>query len=791
MDLNNLLKQFRFYFDIRGIETDELPNAPTGWRQMLVEYSRSKIYGGLLRNITGQLDFAGQAAYWLRREYAKYFLLARINFRIDEDTRQPYNTYSNIYTGRLDFSKKTDGQNTFTVGAKSLDFSSQVDAYDSTPYAISLSDGINLELPGIELAENPQLIFSTSPDFRSNAFFEMEIASYNQMSVAPSVFPQGFLQSDAPVFDPAVSPHFFTAQVDGKVQLQGNINSSVNSGRFEFNIYKTGGTLVKTLQDTGPLSITVEVSFSWNFSIDILKGESLFFYIKRTAGGGGSFQGVNMQNGALMLYYNTITSPTMCQALRGTQLFAKLLQAMNVNQDAGPNLPVDYRSFLLNSALYPLVFTSSDSIRAAQGSIFNVGDTIGPGIYKVLTGDVIYAGVTYHTGNTFPFIPTSTMFTGTGAIQKIQSILVGNVYNIGDSLQAGGTYLVEGNNGGTVTYNSATYNIGYFFKYVLGKETFAGSDDSMFVKQIAIDPQIIISFQDFFQSVKSAQGGDCAFGATPKPFIETLASVYKSGIGTVDLGNVPKDWQSDCAADIMYNTIKTGQTDRQYDAVNGRQEVCSEQYWTSALLEPVAELDLFSKVRFDPFGIETVRITQNDTAASRSDNDTFGIWIGSAPVSETPFEYWHPLGSEGLLQPITGVPNGYYNYKLSPKSCLLRGSRYLASIFPAMTGYQLRLTGYKKNIGMTYVGLDGVKVVEADPIEIAGLGKPYFIPEYYSFTASAVLLDSNMYADMAFTVNGNVLRGFAQDYKCNFAVNTPQPIKILLGPGNDLELSVR
>src|ERR1700676_31368 len=244
MDLNNLIKRFLFFFDIRGIETDELPNAPIGWREMLIEYSRSKTYSGLLRTITGQLEFTGKAAYLLRREYAKYRLLARINLRLQQDTRQPYNTYQNIYTGQLDFSKKQDKQGSFTVSAKTLDFSQNIDAYDSQPYAIPLTGGINLELPGIELTETPELIFNNTPDFRSNAFFQITIAQYSQLSVSPSVqIDSGFRQTDTPAFDKTNTNFFFIARVAGKIQLQGNIQSSVNSGTFQFNIYRSDGSL--------------------------------------------------------------------------------------------------------------------------------------------------------------------------------------------------------------------------------------------------------------------------------------------------------------------------------------------------------------------------------------------------------------------------------------------------------------------------------------------------------------------------------------------------------------------
>jgi hypothetical protein len=84
-----------------------------------------------------------------------------------------------------------------------------------------------------------------------------------------------------------------------------------------------------------------------------------------------------------------------------------------------------------------------------------------------------------------------------------------------------------------------------------------------------------------------------------------------------------------------------------------------------------------------------------------------------------------------------------------------------------------------------------VRIAEADPLYMANLGKPYFIPEYYLFTIPGGLVDANSYADMSFVVNGNTLRGFIADYKTNFATDVQQPIKLLLGPGNDLGLSVR
>lgn len=808
MNLVNLIKQFKFIFVTRGIETTELPQSPTGWRDMLIEYARSPKYMGVTRNVTGQLDFFGKAAYILRREYANYRMMANVNLYILEDTRQPMNTYENIYSGKIDFSKKVDKQSVFTVNAKSLDFSANIDAYDTQQYSIPLTDGINLQLPSLNLNEQADIIIQPNSDERSNAFFILSIADNQQNSIDPSIYTYGgqFAQVNAPNW--ATDGHFFyyartdTNVLFNNITIQGRVLPSSGTPVYKILLMKSDGSIVRTLYthsvDAPPNNFTVNATFT----VPMLKDERLFLYFSNSDG--DSNHGFRIDNGQMTLSYQTSSPPSMCQALTGSQLFGALLQAMNTNTDNAPNQPLYYQSFLLAQQLAPLVFTSSDSIRAAQGTIYVAGDTISEGRYKVISGSVTYDSLVYTTGMQFTFDPGATSFSGGGVVQKILSGFVGQVYNIGDSLQAGGTYEVGGLNDGFVTYSAVNYTINQTFKYVLGQDTFTGSDDTMFVKQIGIDPQIIISFSDFFQSVKSVQGGDCSFGvnrytalnSTPLeqakqlsgvPFIETLANVFKAGTGRINLGVLSKAWQSEAALDMMYNTISVGQKDQQYDAFNGQLEVSSTQYYSSSLLTPVQDLNLVSTVRFDPYGAESVRITQNDTAASRSDNDTWGFWINTTPVDAGGFVYVKPLGQEGLMvngvtgKPmISGVDPSYYNYKLSPKTNLHRGDRYLASIFFGMNGQQLRLSGYEKNVAMVYTGIDGVRIAESEAVDLGNLGAAYFQPEYFSDTLSCPDLGNNQYADVSFTVNGNVWRAFAISYKANPALGKPQAVKLLL-----------
>jgi hypothetical protein len=818
MDLQNLIKQFRWYFDIRGIETDELPNAPTGWRDMLIEFSKSSKYGGLFRQITGQLDFVGRAAYLLRREYAAYRLMAWVNLRINQDTRQPYNTYANIYTGKIDFSKKIDKQEAYTVNAKSLDFSQNIDAYDSTPYAIPLTGGINVEIPGLNLNETATLVPSGPPDGNVHAdyFIPLQLVNNTQNSIDQSSYDVQYAQIRDPDFATQQS-FFYECRLTGKLLLTGGITYRIDSNSDfptvqTLGIFNQSGTLVFSIF-TGEVTEGSNNAYTFNNAINVTKGDKLFLYTSINVE--ESDAGIHIATGQINLAYQTTTPPTMCQALTGSQLFAALLQAMNINTDNAPNAAVYCQSYLLANALAPLVFTCSDSIRAAQGSIYIAGNTLSPGVYKVIGGSVSYNETEYTLNQQFTFNPAETMFAGTGIVQKIQSIFVGSVYNPGDDLQAGGIYQVGGDNTGEIVYNTRTYVIGETFTYVLGQATFTASDDTMFVQQVGINPQIQISFSDFFQAVKATNSGDCAFGVnqytalnnTPSeqakqlagiPFIENMAAIYKTGAmptPKVNLGTLSKDWQSTTALDMMYNTISVGQKDQQYDTINGYQEVSSTQYYSSSLLTPVADLNLVSTVRYDPYGIEILRVSMNDTAASRSDNDTFGFWLNTAPITVgTPaYTYFKPLGSEGLSQPIVGVDPSYYNYKLSPKSNLLRSPGYLASIFYGMTGYSLTLTDAKKNTAMVYVGVDGVRIAEADPVEISDLGPAYFIPEYYTDTIECPDISANPYSDLLFNVNGNTYSAFPVTYKSNPAMSKPQEVKLLLSASviNNLSNTVR
>ncbi|MDB5288598.1 MAG: hypothetical protein JWR05_3547, partial [Mucilaginibacter sp.] len=596
------------------------------------------------------------------------------------------------------------------------------------------------------------------------------------------------------------------------VHLTGSISSSVSSGHYQFNIYKTGGALVRTLADV-TYGITTQTNFSWDFVIPLNQGEKLFFYILRIDSA-ATTPGVNMQTGTMHLEYTTSSPATMCKALPANYVFGKLLQAMNTNTNSAPNQPVPYKSNLLTGPLANLLITCSDSIRLATGSLFKAGDTLFPGSYKVVSGSINYSGMPFAINSIFPYQPSVLTFTGTGIVEKILSGFVGVVYNPGDTLQAGGTYLVGGKLGTFVTYNAISYSPGQFFPYFLGVNTFSGSDDSSFVEQTGVAVEMIISFKSFFQSIYSVQGANCAFGIeqvpNPNPatlatqptiaqcFIEALDYVYRGTIGNLDAGIVDTSIKFQTAVDLIPNSIKVGYNDPQLSTLNGFSEVNSNQTYSTSILNPKKELNLVSEINAAPYVIEEIRISQNDTAASRSSNDNHFVWKKDTPENTVPFVYYHPLRTEGLMtnpstgKPmITGVDPSYYNWILSPKQNLLRGGNFLASVFYNMKGYRLTLSAAPKNTALVTVDTNGRRVAEADPVNVSDLPAPLFIPIYAMFKPAVNInalskIVSIPYGYLKFTYNGTQYKAFADTISVDVGQNTEQELKVLLTPGNDL-----
>lgn len=181
--------------------------------------------------------------------------------------------------------------------------------------------------------------------------------------------------------------------------------------------------------------------------------------------------------------------------------------------------------------------------------------------------------------------------------------------------------------------------------------------------------------------------------------------------------------------DVLFNRIKVGCQNQNYEDPNGRAEFNSTQHWSAPVVRDTKVLDLSTgNVREDAIGVEYARINFEGkyTTDASSDNETFAMYI-----QPTPFNVLFDVNVYRLdrSESITGVidPVSHYNAFLSPKHKLLRKSRYLRSCLYGLEG-SLKLTQAEKNADVSFDG-----AAENADLPIASMGEPYFTPDLIKF----------------------------------------------------------
>lgn len=735
--------KFRFTLIIRDVITKVLTNAPDGWLKTKITYKPDSFYNGIRRTLNIPYKYVLEAGYLLRKEIYTYGVLSKATLLLQKLIPSTWD-YETIYSGKINFSTAVDSQTAISADSATRDFTVQVDAYDKQKFIFPLTgpDIIDITLPPLTLKENVDFIMLSSPDFRSDAFFAIQVVNYQQNATRASVKDAGFLAQSGPIFS-EVDQWCFRPTIATQVRIFGKMSFIVTVPpvsapiQYQINFYNAAGAIVKTIFDeviAGPVGRDIE----FDFVINVPAGDFISLYFKNVTNDNTN-TGFRMVSGTVSMEYNTASPASKCQGIRAYDLFQRLLQAMNIVASTGANPVVPNQSYLLNKALGGkfgnLIYTCSDSIRA---------------------------------GN-------------------LTSSYVGTIYQPGDTLQAGGKYLVLGS---FVVYNGIHYDKDTYFDYKLGQSSFTSPDNNGFVKQTLSTPSIVMSFRDdFFQDMLALQGGQVAFGIeNSKAYLEDLSYCFRPG-GGLNVGVVDTSTEITPAVDLMYNSFKGGYKNQQYDKINGLSEVNSEVRYVTDLVDPAKELNIQASSRADPFGIEIARVVGVDTASSRSDNDNFMIVIKDTAEVDGSFK---PSQMDALAS-FSGVDISYYNWYITPKQNLLRGSRYLRSIFDKMDGYTIRVSAPLKNVGLITVDSAGKRVSEsANETISAAFGPRIFIPWYADIKAGLLLdasdiIDISMFSDITFTWNDVVMKGFVSgggEINIDEGVNSAQKFKLLLTPEN-------
>lgn len=297
------------------------------------------------------------------------------------------------------------------------------------------------------------------------------------------------------------------------------------------------------------------------------------------------------------------------------------------------------------------------------------------------------------------------------------------------------------------------------------------------------------SFIDFFTSINAVT--PIGFGIINGiPTIEDVSFFYDENIEMLDLGEI-KDFSLGIADNHIFNSIKVGYPDKDYEVQNGREEFNSVQIYKTPITRIAKELNLQSVYRADQFGIESVRLDflalNLDNKDKEADNDTFFIFLEDSDI-----EPINPERQNAFLN-IEGITDrsSVYNLRLSPKRNLLRHARYLHAFLTGLENYQITFESSTKNAELIVTDLDGSIVAEKANVSISNLQRELFFPYIATFTTdlnsqTKNAIESNPTGFIAFKFLGSDFKGFIIDVSFDASKNTQQEFKVLLCSNNNL-----
>lgn len=302
-------------------------------------------------------------------------------------------------------------------------------------------------------------------------------------------------------------------------------------------------------------------------------------------------------------------------------------------------------------------------------------------------------------------------------------------------------------------------------------------------------PVIRTSISELFQALLSRFS--VGLGIENEQLVIEPISYFFPLTNNIALGQVD-DCEFVPAEDQLFNTIKAGYEDEEYNNTNGKQEVNSGQQWSTPVTRVVRELDMKSPWRADPYGIEFLRINLDGktTTDDSSDNDVFMINIETQLTvvgSDQYYKLYRPVFTS-----ITGVldTEGIFNVLLSPKMGLLNNGPLLHFLLDGLDTGVIHLDNADKNKELATT-LAGVTVVEKDDIPIAQLGTRLALPHYANFTTSVPLnvpaaIKTTPYNQVSFIWKGVTWNAFLWDGGIKPATNDKQQWKMLLSANNDV-----
>lgn len=309
------------------------------------------------------------------------------------------------------------------------------------------------------------------------------------------------------------------------------------------------------------------------------------------------------------------------------------------------------------------------------------------------------------------------------------------------------------------------------------------------------------NFNDFFKSINAVLnvGFSVLDGV---PMLEEKSFFFRSILMALDLGDSVKSVSVKPAEDFMFNSIKAGYPNDDYEVDQGREEFNSGQVWSTNIKRVQKQLDLTSAYRADQYGIEQLRLARENESGSgdgcttpnarrvdnKNDNEVFFIHAQKTPGPDGIFDV---IGTEAYSD-ITGISarSSSYNLGISPKNNLMRHNDFLAGAL-YNNSFGLRLESADKNADLSTTTLAGDTVRQRDPILVSNMGTPLFLPFRVDLTTDLQfgawkLLQTNSTGYIRFIWRDHVFYGYVLEISQNIERNSERTISLILSPNSDI-----
>lgn len=604
-----------------------LRNAPDGWMNVQLGFSRNQHYFGLNRSFSLPQKLVNNAAFIVRyltkRGRGIEVPLTMIVYKYDGNPGPDDPTYELYYKGQVDLPK---ARNIVAEGVQANlmegGFMQLLKAYEGTFYEIPCDGSLYQTFPDGTVAQNIKV------DMDGMLFED----TFN-IQVAPikASFP-----GDAPV--PTV---FISNEGDNAGIIHNDQQYEQPTGSYyqTSNNYLYSSELPIKVHVTG--EITVAPSDSNNpcfFKMFFATSES------QTIGVDSISHGTNLVPQVPTAYPNSIGVPAQIRVTEQTVFKFDVW----VNLDAQEKL---FLMFFNQFEAHPIQLVSG-SMQMTFASQFPATSVWGLTLYDL--GRVLIQNICADAsinGQTFNYQLAS---------QLLQDNL-NLVATSGDALRASGDP-----------------NYQRFYNAVQNNPNFPNVNN-----YYSYGPVIKTCLADYFDSVNALLNASMSVQQLPGQketiFIERKGYVFDQTIKNLDNGEV-SEFSEEPALDLYFTLLKIGYPPQQYDQKAGKYAWNTTAEWVSPIKSiPSKTLEITCKYLTDPYLIERLRSNVDNTSSTRNGSDNTVFVINTDPESGVPDTYEASFTSP---VPLPTNPSGTGNTNI-----ILQTRQYLQGIsMPTVAG---------------------------------------------------------------------------------------------------------